>query len=142
MIRYGKETLREIWAGIGVWTLAGSAVVLLLRLRGIGWDVPAGFWLGCVCAFFYVWHLAVSLETALDYGEEHAARRKSTGGSLLRYAAVLVIAAAASASGRFHMLGFLAGLLGIKTAVYLQPVLHRLLHKENESENEEKGEEP
>lgn len=127
MIRYAKETVKEMLAGILLWGLFLSPF-LLSFVKGPS-KLPAvlGLWFGCVCAACMLLHMATTLETSIDTRDENAAKKKSYAGSLGRYLIFFAVTFLAYKSGWFHILTIFLGVFGLKAAAYLQPLVHKLL---------------
>jgi hypothetical protein len=138
-----KQTLTELLTGIWVWTALLIALFLLVQHILGRWEaVRLSICLGLVCggilASFMAVHMAKSIDTAVELGEDGALShtRKMY---VIRTAIVCVCVVALYYTGVVHILGIFAGLFGLKPAAYFQPVLHRILtgHWASEGEAEQ-----
>lgn len=118
---------------------------LLLGLLGIGCVVQLGLlflsdhllknaiglWCGIFCGVFCLLHMQRTLEDSLDLGEEYATRqvRKGYATRLLLTAVVLGLVLCYELC---NPIALLAGVLVLKPAIYLQPVMHKVLQKINQ----------
>lgn len=128
MTPFWKKTdaaVKEMWIGIAVWGLfCGLAAIWCFpdRVRFL-----SGLLLGCLLASAGVFHMWKVLDRALDLGE--GAQKYLTARSLGRYAVfVLVFLVLALTKWADPFAAFL-GLMGMKIAAYLQPLVHKLLKK-------------
>ena len=127
----GKETLKELWIGLGAWVVL--TVAAGFPLSGFHPGMISGALMGGLLSAGLLYHMYQHLDIALDLDVENAEkhiRNASLWRSLIRGVAVLV-------SFYFHRYlhpaGVIAGLFGIKIAAYLQPFIHRLFIKDKEN---------
>lgn len=131
MSREMKQTVTELLIGVWIWTAVLLAVVLLVQRCFDGWKpehtrVLLGFLSGGALASFMAVHMACSINTAVDMGEDGALRHTRRM-YVIRTVIVLVCAVVLYYTGWVSILAVFAGLFGLKPAAYLQPVLHRCL---------------
>lgn len=83
-----------------------------------------GLWIGVVAAILMLRNMRDSLIEALDLGEAGAQKyiQKSYA---KRYLAVVIVFLVVSALGIANVLTLLAGVMGLKVAAYLQPIIHK-----------------
>lgn len=124
-----KQTVAELLIGIWLWTIVLLVLVLLTQGCLHGWEmrhtrVLLGFLFGGALGSFMAVHMAYSINTAVDLGEQGALNhtRKMY---VIRTMIVLVCAVLLYYTGWVNILAIFAGLFGLKPAAYLQPVLHR-----------------
>ena len=129
MIRYAKETAKEMLLGILCWGILWI-VLLMFFVEGTAL-LPAvlGILLGCVSAALMLLHMATTLETSIDTRDEDSAKKKNFSGSLGRYLVFFGVAWLAWKSGWFNILTVFIGVFGLKIAAYLQPLMHMLLKR-------------
>ncbi len=129
-IEKAERTLIEMLMGIFAYAVAAQIICII-----IGYDlakVSAGLWLGVILAAVMAVHMKRSLEDALDLGESGALKhiRKTY---LLRITAVLFVLGAALYFRIGNVFSAFAGLMSLKIAAYLQPVMHKILTKTKKS---------
>ncbi len=120
-----NRTLLEMWAGILVWALC-------CLLAGL-WFVPdkgkyaLSLALGCVLAMLSSWHMARTLDKALDMGMD--AGRKVFTGFLLRNLALLLVLIYSAYTGLLYFLAIFLAYMGLKVTALIQPLTHRCCNK-------------
>lgn len=126
-----RQTVAELLIGIWIWTAVLLVMVLLVQECINGWElkhtrVLLGFLFGGALGSFMAVHMAHSINTAVDLGEQGALNhtRKMY---VIRTAVVLACAVLLYYTGWVNILAVFAGLFGLKPAAYFQPVLHRCL---------------
>ncbi len=123
-----KCTVREVMAGIAV--CGGAELLICLLAVGQGsdlkWRSMAGVVLGCLAAAGLFWHMKCTVKQALG-GREAKPFIPVRAGYLIRLVAAAGLILLAAFTDFVPALAVLAGLLTLKPAVYLQPVIHRLL---------------
>lgn len=103
-----------IGGNITVWSELKISVLLGLTAGSI---IGAGMFL----------HIKKTLEESIAFGENSASShiRKSYA---IRMIVVGVLMVLAAWSGWFHVLGLLLGIMNLKIAAYMQPILHKIFH--------------
>lgn len=126
-----KRTVAGLLIGIWIWTAVLLVMVLLVQGCINGWEmrhtrVLLGFLSGGALGSFMAVHMAYSINTAVDLGEQGALNhtRKMY---VIRTVIVLACAVLLYYTGRVNILAVFAGLFGLKPAAYLQPVFYRLM---------------
>lgn len=107
-----------IGGSFGVWSRL--KITVLLGLLG-----------GSVIGMGMFLHIKKSLEESLAFGEKSAPShiRKSYAFRMLVVGGLLVLAAW---SGWFDVLALLLGIMNLKIAVYLQPILHKIFRRKED----------
>ena len=129
MWRKVNDTLSELMCGIFLW---GA----LWQAAGV-WFVPDkagcsfGLWVGVLTAEFGVVHMYRALDRALDFSEKDA-QKYVMSRSIMRYGLIIAVFLVLEATGAGNVLCFALGLMGLKAAAYLQPLLHRVIRKKRE----------
>lgn len=123
------RTLQELLLG-----LFGIGCVVQLGLLFLGGHLlknAIGLWCGIFCGVFCFLHMQRTLEDSLDLGEEYATKRvrKGYGTRMLLTAVVLGLVLYYELC---NPLTLLVGVLVLKPAIYLQPVVHKVLQKFNQ----------
>ena len=139
-IRYTRQTLLEIWMGIGIFGLVGVLVIFFLPTE----KLPAilAYLLGVIVSVCSVTHIAYVTELTMDMHSADQAQKYTTTRYLVRmvvYAAVII---AAYYTSYLNIPALVIGLFGTKAGAYLQPLMHRFLEWRHEkvSIKNERGE--
>lgn len=126
MKRKINETLAELMAGIVLWGAFWQAA-------GV-WFVPgklycsAGLWCGVAVALICAVHMYKALDRALDLSEKDA-QKYITGRSMMRYGFIIIVLLILMITRAGEPLCCFLGIMGLKTAAYLQPFLHKVMKK-------------
>lgn len=86
-----------------------------------------GLWLGILTALFMAFHMAWSLDRAMDFGE--GATKLMTQHNLLRYGVVLIVMGIVVMTDIGNPLMTFLGLMALKVAAYLQPITDKIFNK-------------
>ena len=117
-----SDVLDELLCGI---LLCGVICQLGLILFGKGALYHSvGLWIGIVLALIGAFHMTWSLDKALDLGAEGAVKKMRTY-SLLRYGVVLIVLGILMILNFANPLTAFLGLIELKVAAYLQPLVHK-----------------
>ena len=123
-MRETKQTLYELMAGL----LLCFVIFLLGNIfvsNRIAYTL--GLLLGCLIAAGMSGHMYHSLEQAMLYDEETAAKKVQKG-AILRYVFMLAGLVAALALPEYiSVIGVVLGVLSLKFSAYLQPLTHKVL---------------
>lgn len=85
--------------------------------------MTAGLWIGVAAGVFMVIHMKNSLDEAVLYGEQEAQRYMQKSYAI-RYLVVVVVFIAVSWLQIANVLTLFAGIMSLKLAAYLQPIMH------------------
>lgn len=118
-------TVKELWLGILAWGVLCALVLVWFVKDRIGCGV--GLAIGCLLAAAGVYHMWRTIDRALDLGE--GAQKYMTVRSWLRYGVFVLVFGVLMVIEWANPLTAFLGLMGMKTAAYLQPAVHRLLEK-------------
>lgn len=116
-------TVKEMWIGILIWGILCELVMIWFVKDKAGCSL--GLLIGCVLALAGVFHMWSVLDKALELGD--GAQKFMTAKSLIRYAVFVVCFGVIMVTKWANPLTAFLGLMGIKMAAYLQPVIHRIL---------------
>lgn len=126
-----RHTIAELLVGIWSWTAVLLVLVLLIQRCFNGWEMEhtrilLGFLSGGLLGSFMAVHMAYSINTAVDMGEQGALAhtRKMY---VIRTVIVLACAVLLYYTGWVNILAVFGGIFGLKPAAYLQPVIHRIM---------------
>lgn len=114
--------VKEMWMGICIWGIAAGLVAVCFVKDRI--HFTAGLFAGCLLAAAGVWHMWTVLDRALDLGE--GAQRYVTVRSLARYGVFVLVFVVLAVTRAADPLAAFLGLMGMKVAAYLQPLLHKM----------------
>jgi len=121
-----KQTMYELIAGIALCFL----VFLLGNIFVSNWIAyTLGLLIGCIIAGIMSVHMQHSLEQAMLYDEETAAKKVQKG-TMLRFVFMIAgLVAALLLPQWISIIGVALGVLSLKFSAYLQPLTHKVLKK-------------
>lgn len=129
-----RQTVREVIAGIFLCGIVELLICFLfiggspLAMSGVKLQSMAGVFLGCLFASGWFFHMEKSLKEAMAMGKKRAAFHIRKGYAFRMIVAVILLLFVAFTEF-VPVLSVLAGVLTLKPAAYLQPLLHRYLLK-------------
>ncbi len=128
---FGKlnPMLLDLAAGCIIYGFFGEVLILAFGIpfyEGALWKVVLGFFIGIVSAVVMIVHMYYGVVESLSLGETGALKhtRKMY---LFRVLGILVILALIYFTGFCDAIAFVAGLVSLKVAAYLQPITHRFI---------------
>jgi len=121
-----KQTMYELIAGIALCFL----VFLLGNIFVSNWIAyTLGLLIGCIIAGIMSVHMQHSLEQAMLYDEETAAKKVQKG-TMLRFVFMIAgLVAALLLPQWISIIGVALGVLSLKFSAYLQPLTHKFFNK-------------
>lgn len=127
-----RLTFREI--AVGILLMAGIYIIAGIWLVDNRLSYVAGVLFGSAGAVALLAHMYKSLDEGLDLDPDSAGKyikRKS----IMRLVMMgLVVMASGFFPRIFHPIGVVLGVLGLKFAAYLQPLVHKYIFKKKENE--------
>lgn len=126
MKRKINETLAELMIGIFLWGVFWQAA-------GV-WFVPdkvscsIGLWPGVLTAELCALHMYRSLDRALEFSEKDA-QKYMMSRSMMRYGLIIVVLLLLMITEAGNPLCAFLGVMGLKAAAYLQPLLHKAIKR-------------
>ncbi len=120
-----NATVKEMWLGIGIWGVACELVTVWFVKDRAGCSL--GILIGCLLAMAGIWHMWKVLDTALDLGD--GAQKYLTVRSWMRYCVFVIIFGILMITEAANPLTAFLGLMGMKTAAYMQPAVHKFIEK-------------
>lgn len=126
MKRKINETLAELMAGIFLWSVFWQAAGVWFVADKEGCSL--GLWIGAATAELCALHMHRSLDRALDLSEKDA-QKYMTGRSMMRYGFIMIILLILMITEAGNPLSCFLGIMGLKAAAYLQPLLHKAMKK-------------
>lgn len=124
-----NSTLKELLIGIGIVGIVSQILCLILFDRHLYHAI--GLWTGIGISFVITIHMQRSIEDGLDIAGDAGVKHMKTAYFLRTGISVLVMAAVMY-YGWGNPLTILLGIMALKIAVYLQPVMHKVLEKQKE----------
>lgn len=129
------RTVRELWMGIFFWGILGELLLLLFFRDRLGYH-SLGLWCGALMAMAAAFHMWRALDTALEPGLP--AEKLILKHSIVRYGAVIVLFGVIMATEVMNPLTAFWGLMGLKMAAYLQPLIHKRVSGNTEEREKKK----
>lgn len=124
-----NSTLKELLIGIGIVGIVSQILCLILFDRHLYHAI--GLWTGIGISFVITIHMQRSIEDGLDIAGDAGVKHMKTA-YLLRTGISVLVMAAVMYYGWGNPLTILLGIMALKIAVYLQPVMHKVLEKQKE----------
>lgn len=124
-----KRTVIGLIIGIIIWTIL-LCIICLIASCITGWSaeyvkILLGFICGGALASFMAFHIAASLNKAVEL-DEQGAENHTRKTYAIRTAIVLTIAVLLFFTGWVNILAVFVGIFGLKPAAYLVPVLGKI----------------
>lgn len=124
-----NSTLKELLIGIGIVGIVSQILCLILFNRHLYHAI--GLWTGIGISFVITIHMQRSIEDGLDIAGDAGVKHMKTA-YLLRTGISVLVMATVMYYGWGNPLTILLGIMALKIAVYLQPVMHKVLEKQKE----------
>lgn len=124
-----NSTLKELLIGIGIVGIVSQILCLILFDRHLYHAI--GLWTGIGISFVITIHMQRSIEDGLDIAGDAGVKHMKTA-YLLRTGISVLVMATVMYYGWGNPLTILLGIMALKIAVYLQPVMHKVLEKQKE----------
>lgn len=121
-----KRTVLELILGIVASGILFEGVGILLVKDKLSYSI--GILCGMVIAVLMMFHMAHSLNNALDWDADHA-KRSVRSSAVLRYFTVAGIMAVMAYFRIGSIVSCFLGIMTLKTAAYTQPFVHKLINK-------------
>ena len=90
-------------------------------------DFSKGLWIGVVTAVFMAFHMAISLNSAVER-DVKGAQATVTRHNIIRYLAVVVILGILMVTRLGNPLSAFLGIIGLKVSAYIQPLFEKMSH--------------
>lgn len=121
-----NRTLEELLLGIVLWGVMWQAAGVWFVSDKAGCSL--GLWLGILTAGICAAHMYRSLVLALDLSEKDA-QKYMMSRSMMRYGLIILVLLALMITEAGNPLCCFLGVMGLKAAAYLQPLLHKALER-------------
>lgn len=122
-----KDTLRELYIGIGICAVVFAAAGCFVVSNRRAWIF--GVALGGAVAVVMAGHMAHGISRAVELDKKTAAGYTKRRAILRMLIMVLAVLSAALLPDVFHVAGVAAGILSLKFAAFLQPLVHKFTLK-------------
>lgn len=121
-----NRTLAELLLGIFLWGVIWQAAGVWFVTDKI--NCSLGLWLGVLTAWICAVHMYRSLDRALDLSEKDA-QKYMMSRSMMRYGLIILVLLVLMITEAGNPLCCFLGIMGLKAAAYLQPLLHKALER-------------
>ena len=129
-----KNRLKEINAALPGLLLGIILFGVLCQITGLffvsdkeGYSI--GIWIGVLTAVFMAFHMAISLNLAVER-DVKGAQAVATRQNIIRYLIVVIILGILMITKIGNPLAAFAGIMGLKVSAYVQPLFAKLSRKE------------
>lgn len=139
MIYYTREVVKEVLAALTLFGIAGIALILIFFRGEALMPCLLGFLLGVALAAGLFLHMSVTLETTVDMRNEKQSKNRGTAMYLIRMSVTFIVFYLAWRSGKFNLIAVFCGVLGLKVAVYVRPIIHRFFTSQQSKKEKKKG---
>lgn len=126
-LRKINTALPGLLFGIILYGILCQVLVFFLVEDKTGYSV--GLWTGALTAIFMAFHMAVTLNAAVER-DVKGAQASATRQNIIRYFIVVVILGILMLTKVGNPLAAFVGVMGLKVSAYLQPLFARLSHHE------------
>ncbi len=129
-----NPTMVELLIGIGFWAVIGLVLIGVLYFTSVPlesffndsiFQIVLGFIIGIGFSVGTIIHMTLSVEKAMDMGEDGALKHTRIT-YVVRMAALIVVFAIMLIFGIGNVFAMLFGFLSLKLSAYLQPITHKL----------------
>ncbi len=124
-LRKINTALPGLLVGIILFGILCQALVFFVVEDKTGYSI--GLWVGVLTAIFMAFHMAVTLNAAVER-DVKGAQAAATRQNMIRYLIVVVILGVLMLTEVGNPLAAFAGVMGLKVSAYLQPLFARLSH--------------
>lgn len=129
-----NPALPGLLAGIALYGIVCQVGVFFVTDK-ISYSI--GLWIGVLIAGFMAFHMALSLNTAVDM-DEKGAQAAATRHNIIRYVVVVVVFAILMVTRLGNPLAAFLGVMGLKISAYLQPLINRVSKTKEDTLKQEK----
>ena len=121
-----RRTVLELLIGIFLFCMLFEIVGILFVADKISHSIGIGC--GMLIAAGMTIHMAYNINDALDWDAEQAAKTLRRG-SALRYSVIVLVTVLLAYFKIGNVISCVLGILSLKTAAYVQPLVHRVINK-------------
>lgn len=126
-LRKINTALPGLLAGIILFGFLCQVLIFFVVEDKTGYSI--GLWVGVLTAIFMAFHMAVTLNAAVER-DVKGAQAAATRQNIIRYLIVVIILGILMLTKAGNPLAAFAGVMGLKVSAYLQPLFARLSHRE------------
>lgn len=124
-LRKINTALPGLLVGIILFGILCQVLVFFVVEDKTGYSI--GLWVGVLTAIFMAFHMAVTLNAAVER-DVKGAQAAATRQNIIRYLVVVIILGILMWTRIGNPLAAFAGVMGLKVSAYLQPLFARLSH--------------
>ena len=121
-----NSALPGLLGGIILFGAASQLVGVFLVADKTNYSI--GLWIGVLTAIFMAFHMAFSLNSAVDR-DVKGAQAAATRQNIIRYLIVVLILGILMVTEIGNPIAAFVGVMGLKVSAYLQPIFQKLSHK-------------
>lgn len=121
-----NRALPGLLGGIVLFGAVSQIVGMFFVEKKINYSI--GLWIGVLIAAFMAFHMAWSLNSALDQ-DVKGAQAAATRQNIIRYLIVVLILGILMITEIGNPIAAFVGVMGLKVSAYLQPIFQKLFHK-------------
>lgn len=121
-----NESLPDLLIGILIFGLFAEFLPVWFLERKLYYSV--GLLIGLFVAAFSAWHMAYSIDNAVDY-DEGTATKQMQEGSALRYGFWLILLGILMIFDFASPIAAFVGMISLKVSAYLAPFTHKLFRR-------------
>ncbi len=125
-LRKINTALPGLLFGIVLFGILCQVVICFLVEDKTGCSI--GLWIGVCTAIFMAFHMAVTLNAAVER-DVKGAQAQATRQNIIRYLVVVIILGILVLTKAGNPLAAFAGVMGLKVSAYVQPLFVRLSHQ-------------
>ena len=124
-IRDINSALPGLLLGIVLFGAVSQIVGIFLVADKVNYSI--GLWIGVLTAVFMAFHMAITLNNAVER-DVKGAQATVTRHNIIRYLAVVVILGILMVTRLGNPLSAFLGIIGLKVSAYIQPLFEKMSH--------------
>lgn len=121
-----NDALPDLLIGICIFGILAEVIPIWFLEQKLYYSL--GLLIGLVAAAFSAWHMAYSIDKAVDY-DEGAATKQMQKGSALRYGILLIVLGILMIFNFASPIAAFIGMISLKVSAYLAPFTHKLIRR-------------
>ncbi len=125
-IRELNNALPGLFFGIVLFGAICQLVGVFLVSDKAGYSI--GLWIGVLTAIFMAFHMAISLNSAVER-DVKGAQTAATRQNIIRYLVVVIVLGILMLTRIGNPLAAFLGIMGLKISAYMQPMFEKILKK-------------
>lgn len=121
-----NDALPDLIIGICIYGILAELIPIWFLEQKLYYSV--GLLIGLLAAAFSAWHMAYSINKAVDYDESTATKQMQTG-SAVRYGFLLIVLGILMIINFASPIAAFIGMMSLKVSAYLAPFTHKLIRR-------------